>query len=508
MIFGTGPSHSPPTRQMEHFEVNDSAQGETQDWSQRNVNEFPSNPRPSALISIISYPFQLLSSIFRFIFSVLRIPIPHIPFLSLNFYRPLRPTRATSRGIDSWIRELEEETGAVCIGSASSAVASGIAGPSSSGLTARGAQPQKHLPNFVVGTYEDTLRRCQKENRVGCVILVSEEHDDDAEFKRTTLTDPTFVNLLVDSNFIVWGGDVRDLEPYTASEKLQATTYPFVAFVSNQPTRSSSSQSPTLTVLSRHQGASNTSPTKLVEHLTSNLLPRVQPYLQRLVDSQRAIERDRMLRQQQDQAFQDAARRDTDRIRAKMAQEKAAEAERQAEARRAEAEELERQRAVEERERLVKERMVWRRWARQALVPAETSSDKLRIAIRLPNGSRLMRRFSPEATLSQLYAFVDKEFIPAEYAASADPAASPKGGDVESVIGEMGGEREWWGFKLLSSYPRAEVAWKANVRLGEVPCLKDGGGQLIVEMDGGSRRTSMENGARDDDGYDTESDED
>lgn len=325
---------------------------------------------------------------------------------------------------------------------------------------------------------------------------------------RTTLTDPTFVNLLTDSNFIVWGGDVRDLEPYSASEKLQATTYPFVAFIANQPTRSSSSQTPTLTVLSRHQGASNTTPTKLVEHLTSNLLPRVQPYLQRLLDSQRALERDRILRQQQDQAFEDAAKRDTDRIRAKMAQEKAAEQERRAEAQRAQEEDLRRQQEAEEREQLIAERMVWRRWARRALIPVESPTDKLRIAIRLPSGARHIRKFSADATLTGLYAFVDKEFIPAEFGEGDDPVAPPKKGDVERLVREMGGERNWWGFRLLTSYPRAEVLWKPNTRLGDVQCLKDGGGgQLIVEMDGGSRRTSFESSGGGDDGYETESDD-
>ena len=152
------------------------------DSLQRNGNEFPLNPRPSAILSLLSYPFHFLSSIFRFIFSVLRIPIPHLPFLSLNFYQPTRPRRASSRGIDSWIRELEDETGALCIGRTSTNAASGVAGPSTT-LSHRGPT-QKHLPNFVVGTYEETLRRCQRENRIGCIILVSEEHDDDSEFKR------------------------------------------------------------------------------------------------------------------------------------------------------------------------------------------------------------------------------------------------------------------------------------------------------------------------------------
>ncbi|KAG7442218.1 uncharacterized protein BT62DRAFT_1079531 [Guyanagaster necrorhizus] len=506
MIFGTGSgSGSLPPRRVEQFEVDDSQQGVDDDnnWPQRTT--FTSNPRPSILATLFTYPLHVLSSIFRFVFSVLRIPIPHIPFLSLHFYRPLR----MSRGADSWIRDLEEETGAVCIGRRGMGVGVasgvvGVAGPSTLMRPGRGESSddgRKYLPDFSLGTYEDTLRRCQKEARIGCIVLVSEEHDDDAEFKRfrycplsTTLTDPDFVNLLTNNDFIVWGGDVRDLEAYSASEKLQASTYPFVAFVAIQPTRhlQSSSPPPTLTILSRHQGLRETTASKLLNHLQDNVIPRVQPYMERVRNSQRALERDRTLRQQQDQAFADTARRDKERIFAKMAEE-----------RRAQEEAARVQREAEQRKKTESERMVWRRWARSALLRPENPSDRLRIAVRLPEGRRLMRRFGPADTLTALYAFVDTEFIPARFAIQDDPPSPSEPGDVEARIDEMGGQADWWGFTLHSAYPRVEVPWEPRKRLGDVACLKDGGGQLIVEVAGNNKRMEKV-----DDGYDTEDSDD
>lgn len=168
------------------------------------------------LLSIISVPLNILFSVFRFIFSVLRIPFPFsstlgpLRFSSLNFYRPLSGGGSSGhrrrRGPDAWIRELEEETGAVSIAlesgnrprasgvsldpSQSSISARSGAGPSSqaagsSGVAAGDDTPTKFLPDFVVSTYEEMLRRCQSEYRIGCVVLVSEEHDDVAEFKRS-----------------------------------------------------------------------------------------------------------------------------------------------------------------------------------------------------------------------------------------------------------------------------------------------------------------------------------
>ena len=97
------------------------------------------------------------------------------------------------------MRELEEETGAVSIGrlklprgttssigldagpsSLTSRVAAGNSG-SGNGFTEDG---RKVLPDFVLRGYEETLRMCQRDAKIACIVLVSEEHDDVAEFKR------------------------------------------------------------------------------------------------------------------------------------------------------------------------------------------------------------------------------------------------------------------------------------------------------------------------------------
>lgn len=124
-------------------------------------------------------------------FSVLRIPIPSLPFMATNSYHSHRPTSPDSRSITQrWVQQLEEETGA-CSSKRSTvnAVTTGFeAGPST---TRRHTYPpaasddnQKILPDFFDGSYEEVLDICQREGRIACVVLVSAEHDDDADFKR------------------------------------------------------------------------------------------------------------------------------------------------------------------------------------------------------------------------------------------------------------------------------------------------------------------------------------
>ena len=108
---------------------------------------------------------------------------------------------------DRWVRALEEETGAVCISRAGAAGVAATtardAGPSS--LSSRGViqndgDPSgdggKLLPDFTLGSYEDFLNICQKEAKIACVILVSEEHDDVAEFKRSVLLGRAVVRVI------------------------------------------------------------------------------------------------------------------------------------------------------------------------------------------------------------------------------------------------------------------------------------------------------------------------
>lgn len=117
-------------------------------------------------------------------------------FSTLNFYRRVNDTRAMDpRSVaERWVRSLEEEIGAVCVSSkgrrraeesANQSVASGVAGPSN--LTSRAWSDDaetKVIPDFFLGSYEEFARTCLRDIRIGCVILVSEEHDDVAEFKR------------------------------------------------------------------------------------------------------------------------------------------------------------------------------------------------------------------------------------------------------------------------------------------------------------------------------------
>jgi FAS-associated factor 2 len=223
---------------METLEVDDSlvfgAQPRTRNYPfSRFVGGTPGR---IGLFSILMAPFSvtvnLLSSLFHFIFRVLRIPFPRLNTLALSFNVNNRSARRGSVSDDPgvvaerWVRELEEETGAVCISKAALMDANGHGddddgdnepGPSSRVIKRRGGgggSKMKTLPDFFLGGYDAALRLAQREARVLCVILTSEEHDDVPAFRRDVLADPEFVRTLTDNHIIIWGGDVRERDAY------------------------------------------------------------------------------------------------------------------------------------------------------------------------------------------------------------------------------------------------------------------------------------------------------
>ncbi|KAG9000856.1 hypothetical protein FRB90_011725 [Tulasnella sp. 427] len=468
-------SRSPPeTRTLEPLEVDDSLQGPN-----------PPNGRKPALtilypilnrvFAIISYPLTVSFSVFAFIFRLLRLPFPRFNTATLRFnffgatpqIRPRRPPRPgnPADAAERWIRELEDETGAISVTRAA-ASASGVDTNAEETLRRRdkGEGRGRLLPDFWIGSYESALKVAQKDARPMCVILTCEEHDDTPEFKRSVLTDPDLVRVLTDNDFIVWGGDVRDSEAHQTSLKLSTTTFPFVGFIALHPrsgsrTSSGPSAPPQLCVLSRHEGSptSLTSATTLHNHITNTLLPRITPILTRVKNEIRLRKQEQELIAQQDRAYKEAERRDREKVER-----------RQAEERRKQEEEAERRRLEGEKVSMAKRREAWRLWKRSTLPAEPTTAEKaIRIVVRLPNGERLTKRFRPSESVEDLYAAVDVCFLPRDENAVA-PTTPPAGYTHE------------YDFRLATSYPRKEIELSRDV-LGDVGILK-GGGNLVVEM--------------------------
>jgi FAS-associated factor 2 len=151
------------------------------------------------LFRILAYPFSVTLSLFSFVLRIigvplrlLGIPLPRLPPISLLgtltfFTRPRRPGASIDdprTAATRWVRQLEEETGAFCVGHSREARGGEDSEGEEAGGKGKESTKSGTLPDFFLGSYEEALRCAQRDLRVLCVVLVSEEHDDVAQFKR------------------------------------------------------------------------------------------------------------------------------------------------------------------------------------------------------------------------------------------------------------------------------------------------------------------------------------
>ncbi|RXK38477.1 hypothetical protein M231_04242 [Tremella mesenterica] len=442
-----GPSRPPPPS-FEPFEIDDRItninipRGARRLSGSRSQGGSASTQTGLGLWGLITWPLTTLASLVGgvwYFFIRTFIPLSFLPRLP----RFLRPPSSRSRPSKpapqdpittslAFIKDLETLT--------SCSVASGT------------------LPSFRTISYRDFVTEVRMQGKVGLVILVSGEHEDDEEFKKDVLCDGELIKTLKENGIMVWGADIRSREGYQVAQTLQATTYPTLTFLSLLPGGPSSS-APRLSILSTLAGppSTTTSASSIIQALTTSILPRVSAFLSRRRREHLALEEARHLREEQDRNFREAEKRDRDRLLTRR-----------------QAQETERLR-IEREARLEKEaeqakvnRTIWRRYARKHLLP--TSSGPIRVAFRTPLGAeRHMRQFETSDSTEALFIFAETLLIPSDQREEDDPDSPPEG-----FIPPQD-------FRIVTNYPRKEVertsvggkiAWEA---------VKEAGGALFAE---------------------------
>lgn len=408
--------------------------GRSQDYVVRRIDT-SSNAvaayRPPFLLSALFTPFNLLFRLFSTVLSPLSFLLPS--FVSRTFRNLIldsRPSRRQLPPADTarrFIREFEETY-----------------------------SPNPPLPWVETG-FNLTLDNCKKDSKFLLAVLVSPSHDDTHSWIRDTLLSSQFYQFLQTHHdeLVLWGGSVQDAEGYQVSSSLNCTKFPFAALIC-QATEASgtlSSQIREMVVVMRAAGpmSANELVAKLGSVVTAQ---RVQLSAAR---AQRAEQQaHRSLRQEQDSAYERSLAQDRERARRRREEEEAkAAAEKRA------------QQALLEKEMKEQRRQQWRRWrsSRLASEPV-TSQNVVRLSIRLANGVRVIRKFSADSPLEELYAFVECHDVP-----------TLEGDDQATTSPPLDYEHDYK-FRLVSPIPRNVIDLTQGGSIGE---RVRGGGNLIVE---------------------------
>ncbi|KAL8283889.1 hypothetical protein RQP46_005321 [Phenoliferia psychrophenolica] len=422
---------------------------------------------------------------------------PRNPFTRDPNSRPLSPTASSER----WIRALEDLTGSRPPLVAS---ATGAGEPGGSGLRQREGR-RVALPDFVVGGYEDALRRAKEELRVLMVVLTCEEHEDDVEFKRNVLTDADLIRALASERVLCWGGDIRDRDAYQVSRTLRPLSYPSISFISLQPSpRAPSSSSPQMSILTRHEGypTSSTSAHALLTALTTLVLPRSTPFLSRLRAQDASRKAERRIREEQDRAYESAARKDTERVLKRRKEEE----DRIRNERREKEEEGEKNAREEERRRVRERAGEWRAWQRGVLENEGEAKEGegVRVGVRLGDGRRIVRSFRDDDKVERVYAWV--ECALGEKVDNLATSSSSSSSTTSTKKKAPVAYEHIYEFRLATTFPREVLEVDGSAKDDHIKSKLKGGVNLVVEgLE--KRRESMGEAGSDEDDDEEEEDE-
>ncbi|XP_028669561.1 FAS-associated factor 2 [Erpetoichthys calabaricus] len=240
-------------------------------------------------------------------------------------------------------------------------------------------------PVFYQGTYSQALNDAKRELRFLLVYLHGDEHQDTDEFCRNTLCTEEVVNF-VNTRMLFWACSTAKPEGYRVSQALRENTYPFLAMIMLKDRK--------MTVVGRLEGVIQSE--DLINQLTF-IMEANQTYLvsERLEREER--NQTQALRQQQDEAYQASLRADQEKDRKKKEQQEQKRREEEAARQIVLAEERRRRTLQEEKER------------KSECLPPEPSQDDpdtVTIVFKLPNDSRVERRFLFTQSLTVIYDFL------------------------------------------------------------------------------------------------------
>ncbi|XP_048885076.1 FAS-associated factor 2 isoform X1 [Brienomyrus brachyistius] len=240
-------------------------------------------------------------------------------------------------------------------------------------------------PVFYQGTYSQALNDAKRELRFLLVYLHGDDHQDTDEFCRNTLCAEEVVNF-INARMLLWACSTNKPEGYRVSQALRENTYPFLAMIMLKDRK--------MTVVGRLEGVIQSE--DLINQLTF-IMDANQTYLMSERMEREERNQTQVLRQQQDEAYMASLRADQEKERKK----------REEQEQKMHEEEMARQNVLaEERRRRTLEVEKERKSECLPQEPALDDPDSVKIVFRLPNDSRVERRFLFTQSLTVIHDFL------------------------------------------------------------------------------------------------------
>lgn len=224
-------------------------------------------------------------------------------------------------------------------------------------------------------SYTKLLDKCAEQLRFGIIYLHDPLIDDSMNYVSKILCSEEFVKLLKKYQIVLWFGDITNTEGLQVSNSLKVRSFPFLGILTIKTDKK-------IELYGKYEGVIDEFTPRTLE----NILKKEYPSLLQQRQQKQNVEVERIIREQQDVRFNESLRRDQERTR----QEEDA---------------TNRRRMEEERQALKKQWLLWRKKHLQVEAPAGHDSSK--IAVRMSDGNRVVRKFDSTLPIEEIYAFVE-----------------------------------------------------------------------------------------------------
>lgn len=270
-----------------------------------------------------------------------------------------------------------------------------LGGPASGDAFRRALQNsyggQLALPQFHEGSFSQAISSARQQLKLLVVYL----HSEHARYSQSFCSDVLGHDLIreqLDENFVVWGGDVARMEAHQVAQMIRVRQFPSFCVLLPASVEE-------IRVIGALHGQIEVD---AAFGLLTACMEEMASHRAEIVAQQAQHAEDRNLREQQDREYQEALEMDRRRQEEREAQR------RDEEESRKQAEELRRQ-EEEERARIAAaaQELEEKRRRLAANLATPSSEATARLAVRLPSGQRVDRKFVPSAKLREVYEWAE-----------------------------------------------------------------------------------------------------
>lgn len=288
----------------------------------------------------------------------------------------------------------------------------------------------RHLPPFFQGSYTQALYMATYRAKFLFVYLTNSDNEASQTIFNRVVTNQKFISIFTnsDSQNIIWGGDLKNLEAYQLANSLNVTKFPFLGLLcltrtSTMTPRGPSKTPPKISLILKIQGGMSDSQDAdaVIFSKFNKRMHKYEPELALIRADLREKYMSEVMRRQQDLDYQKSLLKDKQKKQEKMTKQ------------------------------LASEYLKWRQPYFVGLREDQDRTNKAKIAIKMVDGTRATFYLPKESPVEDIFTFVEL------HNSGMLEASAPSTLSDTEANKRFGGFDMPYKFKLLSPMPPRQL---------------------------------------------------